>query len=171
MQVSAGLDKAAEDQPAGPSAAEKSADADAAAAAGGQGAGRARLVHAMLPLAYLSASQDRAVAVRKLFAALTRSDASRARVTAEHLALAMYPHGTASGEGIFRVPYTPAEIAEVCKKLGTADASGAGALVAADQLVYNVHGARLLAACGARYELRDVLLDMWRVKPADAAAI
>ena len=121
-----------------------------------------------MPLLYLSASSEVVHAARKAFAALAQTASSNARISADQLAWAMYPHGTAAGEAIFKTPYSISEVKAVAGQAGKA-APGSEPTVSADQLVYNVYGARLMAACGSRLVLRDLFLDMWRVKPADAS--
>lgn len=128
-----------------------------------------RLIDPRLPLLYLCASSDTVSAMRKAFAVLSQSESYKARLSAEQVTMLMYPHGTASGARIFKVPYSREQIEGVVAQVGSKAAADGHVGVTADQLVYSVYGARLLAACGTRYVLRDVLLDMWRVLPADAA--
>jgi hypothetical protein len=120
-----------------------------------------------VPLLYLAADKEAIHAMRKVFAVITRTASTKTTLTLEQLTRAMYPHGKHSGQEIFKVPYTVEEIQAVVAKVRSIDGAG-GLSVSADQLIYSVCGARLIAACGTRYELRDLFLDFWRVKPADS---
>ena len=114
----------------------------------------------------MCAGQERIVAVRKAVAVLSHSGSFKASLSAEQVTQLLYPHGPGAGSEIFKTPYTRQEIADAVSKAGKPDASGV-VRVTADDLVYSVHTARLLAACGTYLELRDPLLDLLRTPPAD----
>lgn len=125
-------------------------------------------------LLYLCADKELPLAVRKAFAVLSRDASPRATLPASTVVTLLYPSGTAAGEHIFKVPYSEAEAVALLLEARPhaheaqpeEGAEPEEVHVTADNLVYSVAGARLLAACGQRYRLRDVFLDCWRVMPA-----
>lgn len=157
----------------GPEAAGKSAERPGVPAGTPTDADRppaatARRLNINRTLLYLCADKELPLAVRKAFAVLTR-DASPAAVLPPAAVLTLlYPSGTTAGAHIFKVPYSEEEVLQVlaeARPCAAEEGAEGGVPITADNLVYSMAGARLLAACGRRYRLRDVFLDCWRVMP------
>jgi hypothetical protein len=127
--------------------------------------GSKRLMDIELPLLYLAADRDRMLAMRKAYAVLTQQKSRKSHLSEEKLLKLLYPHGTEAGKDIFKVPYNAEEIHEMAGKISCNEGQDNSITVTPEQLVYSVHGARLLSACAPQYELRDLYLDMWRVMP------
>ena len=122
-------------------------------------------------LLYLCADKELPLAVRKASAVLRRDPSPSTTLDTDSVVKLLYPNGTATGANIFKVPYTVEEVSALLHEVrprvdGKEPREQEDVGVTADQLVYSMPGARLLAACGQRYRLRDAFLACWSVMPA-----
>ena len=159
--TAAGSAACAEQAPLDSTAADSAAEADCSEGE--------LLMDPQVPLLYLAADTERVLAVRKAYAVLTRNASRKAALPHAELCKLLYPAGTKAGADLCKVPYSTEDVRAMVADVGRKAEHAADVAVTAEQLVYSVPGARLLTACAPHLELRDLYLDLWRVKPVPAS--